>query len=126
MKIPFLSQSIQDYVMRIPKMSKAQRKLVKAEIKTMLRKEAISQIGHTQGEFISSLLLVEKKDGVQQPVINLQNLSFFLFYEQFNVESLNSLQFLLKNGDYMTKLELKDAYFCIPFRKESRKFVRFQ
>ena len=107
-------------------MSKAQRKLVKAEIKTMLRKETISQIGHTQGEFISSLLLVEKKDGVQQPVINLQNLSFFLFYEQFKVESLNSLQFLLKNGDYMTKLELKDAYFCIPFRKESRKFVRFQ
>ena len=26
----------------------------------------------------------------------------------------------------MTKLDLKDAYFCVPVHKESRKFVRFQ
>ena len=75
-KIPFLSQHVQDYVLRIPKMSKAQRKLVQAEIETMPRKGAISQKDHTQGEFINSLFLVEKKDGGQRPVITFKSLKF--------------------------------------------------
>ena len=70
---------------RIPEISKAQRELVQAEIETMLRNETISQIDHTQGEFLSSLFLVEKEDGGQRPVINLENLNFFVTYEHFIV-----------------------------------------
>ena len=125
-KIPFLSQLVQDYVVRISKMSKTQRELVQVEIETMLRKGAISQIDHKKGEFISSLFLVEKKDGGQCTVINLKNLNFFVPYKHFRMESLNSLQFLLKKGDYITEVELKVAHYCIPLHKESRKFVRFQ
>ena len=125
-KIPFLSQLVQDYVVRISKMSKTQRELVQVEIETMLRKRAISQIDHKKGEFISSLFLVEKKDGGQCTVINLKNLNFFVPYKHFRMESLNSLQFLLKKGDYITEVELKVAHYCIPLHKESRKFVRFQ
>ena len=47
-KIPFLTQAVQDDVLRIPEVSQAQRELVQAEIETMLRKGAISQINHTQ------------------------------------------------------------------------------
>ena len=46
-KIPFLSQPVRGYVPRIFEMSKAQRELVQAEIGTMLKKRAISQIDHT-------------------------------------------------------------------------------
>ena len=107
-------------------MSKTQRELVQVEIETILRKGAISQIDHKNGEFISSLFLVEKKDGGQRTVINLKNLNFLVLYEHFKMENLNSLQFLLKKGDYMTELELKVAHYCIPLHKESRKSVRFQ
>ena len=69
---------------------------------------------------------MEKKDGGQRPVINLKSLNIFVHYEHFKIESLSSLQFLLKIGDYMDKLDLKDAYFCVPLHKESRKFARFQ
>ena len=125
-KIPSFSQPVQDYVRRIPEMSKAQRELVKTEMQTMLRKGAISQIDHTQRQLISSLFLVEKKDGGQRPVINLKSLNFFVPYEHFKMGSLSSLQFFLKKVDYMAKLDLKDAYFCVTLHKESRKFVRFQ
>ena len=90
-KIPFLSQPVQDYVPRIFEMGKSQKELVQAEIETILRKRAISQIDHAQGEFISWLLLVKKKDGGQRPVINLKNLNFFGYYEHFKIESLNSV-----------------------------------
>ena len=55
-------------------MSKTQRELLQAEIEKMLRKGAIFQIDHTQGEYISSLFLVEKRDGEHRTVINLKNL----------------------------------------------------
>ena len=32
---------------------------------------------------------------------------------------------MLQKGDYMCTLDLKDAYFCVPLKKESRKYVRF-
>ena len=95
-KILVLSQTIQDYVPRIRKMSKAQRKLVEAEIEAMLRKGTICQIHKKQVEFISLLFLAEKNDGGQHPVINLKNLNLFVSYEHFRMESLNLLQFLLE------------------------------
>ena len=64
---------------------------MQARLETVLRKGAISQIDHTQGEFIISLFLVEKKDGGQHPVKSLKNLNFFVPYEHFKMESLNLL-----------------------------------
>ena len=69
---------------------------------------------------------MEKKDGDQSPVTNLKSLNFVVPYELFKTESLNSLQFLLKKRDNIAKLDLKDAYFCVPLHKESQKFVQFQ
>ena len=36
------------------------------------------------------------------------------------------LQSMLKEKDFMCKLDLKNIYFCVPLKKESRKYVRFQ
>ena len=46
-KISFLGKPVQDYVARIPKMSKGKRELVQSEIQTMMRKGEISRIDHT-------------------------------------------------------------------------------
>ena len=42
------------------------------------------------------------------------------------MEGLNLLQSMLQKGDYLCKLDLKCTYFCVPLKKESRKYVRFQ
>ena len=47
-------------------------------------------------------------------------------YQHFKMKGLNLLQNMLQKGDYMCKLDLKDAYFCVPLKKESGKYVRFQ
>ena len=41
------------------------------------------------------------------------------------MESLHCLQNILKKGDYICKLNLKDAYCSVPFNAASRKFVWF-
>ena len=44
----------------------------------------------------------------------------------FKMEGLHLLRDLLKVGDYMCKIDLKDAYFCVPIHTSQRKYIRFQ
>ena len=46
-------------------------------------------------------------------------------YQHVKMEDLHCLPNIVKKGDYMPKLDLKDAYFLVPLNPASRKFVRF-
>ena len=92
----------------------------------MLEKGAISKVLHQEGEFLSQIFLVGKKDGDNRPVMNLNNLNKFVTYQRFKMEGLHSLKYLLQNRDCMSKIDFKNAYFSVPLSKESRKLVRFQ
>ena len=78
-----------------------------------------------KGQFVSNLFLVKKKDWGSRPVINLKNLNQCIPHHHFKMESLQSLRDILKQSDFIFKLVLKDAYFCIPLAEELQKFVRF-
>ena len=99
--------------------SREPQKLMDKEVKEMLKKGAIRQAS----EFLSNLFLVKNKDGGQRPVINLKHLNAFIPYNHFKMEGLQNLTYFLQEGDY---IDLKDAYYCVPLQKNSRKYVRFR
>ena len=78
------------------------------------KKGAIQCTSPQKGKFISNLFLVSKKDGDHRSVINLKSLNNFLSYHHLKMEGLNVVKYLLQQNDYMCKIGLKDAYFCIP------------
>ena len=59
------------------------------------------------------------------PVINLKSLNKFVYTEHFNIEGIHILRDLLRAGDWMTKVDLKDAYFMVPIHEEDRAFLKF-
>ena len=61
-----------------------------------------------EGEFITNLFLVEKKDEGNQPLINLKHLNQFIPYQHFKMDGLHSPLNILRKVDYMSKLDLKD------------------
>ena len=75
---------------------------------------------------IRDRFIVKKRDGGNRPVINLKRLNCYIPYQHFKMEGLNLIKDLLREGDYMVKLDLKDAYFSAPLENESKKYVRFQ
>ncbi len=75
--------------------------------------------------FISSMFIVPKKDGGNRTVINLKPLNQFLVYEHFKMEGIHMLRDLLKQDDYLVKIDLKDAYLTVPIWKSHQKYLRF-
>ena len=53
-----------------------------------------------------------------RPIIDLSPLNRF-------IENLTTVKSLLRQGHFMTKIDLKDAYFSIAIHPRSQKFLRF-
>ena len=107
-------------------MSKEQFSLVEQKVLEMLEKGAIQKVVPTKGQFLSNLLLVEKKDGGNRAVINFKNLNEFIPYKHFKMEGLHCVKFFLEQDELLCKIDLKEAYFSVPLNKNSQRFVRFQ
>ena len=75
--------------------------------------------------FYSQLFAVPKKDGGWRPIINLKSLNAYLMTPHFKMEGIQSLKDTLVTGDFMVKLDLKDAYLSIPMSKQAYRYLRF-
>ena len=95
------------------------------EIGNLLKNIAVEKVHmkkvSAKSQFVKNLFLVMKEDGCNRTV---KNLNQYIPHHYFKTESLNSLRDILKQGNFICKLDLKDAYFCIPLAEESKKFAR--
>ena len=77
--------------------------------------------------FVSRIFLVPKKDGFQRPVISLCQLSQFVVWEHFKMENTHLVEnIIIKEGNWMIKIDLKYTYFSISIHQERRQWLRFQ
>ena len=60
-----------------------------------------------------------------RPVIDLSSLNQYIETQHFQMEHLSSIKTLLKQGYYMTNLDLKDAYLSVEIHPQSQKYLRF-
>ena len=104
----------------------AQQQSVQMEVDKMILQGGIHPVtSNTEGRFVSSVFLVNKTDCSRHPVINLKNLNSFVDVQHFKIEGIHMLRDLLRKGDFMVKLDLKDAYFTVPVWIGHQKYFRF-
>ena len=113
----FLENPVQGKSPNPPVLNQEQSKLVKEELKEIMLKGAIQSVSPCKNQNLNNFLLVSKRGGGNRPVINLKHLNNFIPYQHFKMEGLNLLQNILQKGDYMSKLELKDAYLLVFLKK---------
>ncbi|MGW8180319.1 MAG: reverse transcriptase domain-containing protein, partial [bacterium] len=91
----------------------------------MLEKGALEEVFGDPGlGFYSRLFLVPKKNGKLRPIIDLRRLNRMLVIPRFQMETIQSVWDALIPGNFSFSLDLSDAYFHIPIRKDFRKYLR--
>ena len=125
-KIEFLTTPLQGRKMFCPHFSKEEAEKIDWEVQLLLQKQAIEETLPTREQFLGHLFLRPKKDGSMRPVFNLKGLNEFIPYEHFKMEGMLSVTNLIEESDWLAKIDLKDAYFCVPMDQSMKKFLRFQ
>lgn len=87
---------------------------------------ANEKCSHLEGQFLSSIFLTPKADGSLRFILNLKEFNIFVKKEHFKIEDLRTAINLLNNGDFMCRLDLKDAHLLVAMDKDSRKYPRFR
>ena len=121
----FNEQPFQDKIPNEIPFNKEEWSIVDQEVQELLRKGAIVPCESESGEFISTIFIVPKPNGKFRPVINLKYLNEFIQYDHFKQETFSTVLDLLQKGDYMTSIDLQDAYFAVPVQKDSQKYLKF-
>ena len=93
----------------------------------LIDKNAVEQVHHqTSLGFYNRLFLVPKPNNKWRPILDLSHLNQFLKVEKFKMETPETIRTSLLQGEWVTSVDFKDAYFHIPIQKQSRKYLRFQ
>ena len=113
------------YTHKYQDFNKSEANFVTLEIETLLRKKVIAKSAHEKGEFISPIFLRPKSEGSFRLILNLKKLNSHMPKIHFKMDTIHSVLQLVHENCFMTKLDIKDAYYSIPIRESDKKFLKF-
>ena len=92
----------------------------------LMDKNAVELV-HSQTSlgFFNQLFRVPKPNNKWRPILDPSKLNLFLKLEKFKMETPETIRTSLQQGEWVTSVDFKDAYFHIPIQEQSRKYLRF-
>ena len=99
--------------------------IMRSHVAGMLQKGAIQLIQDNSPGFYSRIFMVPKQGGKWRPVIDLSALNKFVNKSTFKMETPERIRESFRKDEWVTSLDLTDAYFHIPVAIKYRKFMRF-
>ncbi len=107
--------------------SPEQALVLKQEVSSLLRKEAIEVVPPLNREsgFYCRNFIVPKKDGGLCPILDLRLLNRSFRRLKFRMLTVKQVVSQIRSEDWFVTIDLKDAYFHISILPSNRKFLRF-
>ena len=106
-------------------MNSTQKLAINREIKRLLAIGCIKEVKRTERLFLSNIFTVPQKNGDLRLVINLKDLNQFLAFHHFKMERFQTAKDLIQEGDWMIKLDLKEAYHSVPVTPDHQRYLAF-
>ena len=99
--------------------------VLRAEVLSLLSKQAIEIVTSDSPGFFGRLFCVPKSSGGWRPVLDLSPLNAFLQRIPFKMETAASIREGIRQNDWATSIDLRDAYFHLCIHPRDRKYLRF-
>ena len=106
--------------------SPAESVQINSEVSRLLQIGAIRLLDRSEASFVSPIFVVPKPDGKSRLILNLKRLNMFIEAPHFKLEDFRSVCNILNEGDYMCKVDLKDAYLSVPVSDETMRYLCFE
>ena len=116
--------SLLRYPLELPSNNKT-ADLLQAVQKLRLSRAIEEVMDTTSPGYYSRLFLVPKSYGSFRPIIDLKKLNQFIIVPSFKMETLFSIIAALQPQEWITKIDIKDAYHHILVHVNIRKYFRF-
>ena len=95
-------------------------------LQQLMDKNAVERVhNQTSLGFFNRLFLVPKPNNKWRPILDLSKLNLFLKTKKFRMETPETIRTSLWQGEWVTSVDFKDAYFHIPIQEQPRKYLRF-
>ena len=92
----------------------------------LMEKNAVEKVKSSNSlAFYNRLFLVPKPNQKWRPILDLSTLNKFLKVGTFKMETAETIRTSLSQGEWVTSIDFRDAYFHIPIHPQSRKYLRF-
>ena len=124
-EIPFTRLVFQYSIPGQPSWSSKNKSLISDQIQKLILKGTICKCSPRVDQFVSSIFLVPKSNGTSRLILNLKKLYDFIETNHFKLEDFRLACKLVSPNWFMGKLDLKDAYYMVPIKKNYRKYLRF-
>ena len=98
---------------------------VNSKVQELLQKGVIEFSQHEEGEVISTIFTVDKKDGGFRLILNLKPFNAHIEHIHFKMETLENVINMMKPGSFMASIDWADAYFSLPVAPEHRLVLKF-
>lgn len=125
-KIPFISIPLQRKNVHEIALSAKDKDTISVLIMELKSKGAIDECEPVHGQFLSKIFTLPKADGSFRLILNVKELNEYINTTHFKMENYKTVINLMENGCYMSKIDLKDAYYTMPIAVAHRKFLRFK
>ena len=106
--------------------SPQQQEILREVVHQLLEKNAIELVinPHSAG-FYSRIFVVPKASGGWRPVIDLSILNSFVRCPHFQMETADTIRRAIQPGEWVTSIDISDAYLHVPVHPSTRHFFRF-
>lgn len=118
------SPPIQHYAQNA-KFTSVEEHIIQLEIEKLLKKGVIKESYHEKIEFVSPIFITPKSDGGTRLILNLKKLNKSIKYEHFKMSTINSVLNMVSQNCYMSKIDLKDAYYSVKIDEDFQKYLKF-
>ena len=105
--------------------SPAEAKFIDFEVHKLLSKDIIMASQHEEGEYISPIFLVDKKDGGKRLILNLKGLNEYIEYHHFKMHTILHILRLVTPNCFMAVIDIQDAYYSVPIDSKFQKYLKF-